>query len=148
MNARVAVRALGREGTAPSGGTILIGHCARLPADRRVDAVSADVEVGLVTLQADERLVLPEQIVGHRAVRLVASVAAFLDRRVLEDEGTMLGRVTTRAQLVHPFRRIEQGILRAAVNGVARRTLHALLDDGVVRAVADLCLLVLVAVKA
>ena len=60
------------------------------------------VEVRLVALQADEGFVLPEQVVGHRAVRFVAGCATLLHGRVLEDERSLLGLMAGVAEVVVP----------------------------------------------
>ena len=96
MYLRVALGAIGvkRLGDAVGTGRRIDAEL-QTDASRRVQPVVAGVAP-----QAEERRRLPQQVVGHGAVRLMADAAVLPDRRVLEGERPLLLRVALVAQQV------------------------------------------------
>jgi hypothetical protein len=58
------------------------------------------MKVGFVALEAQERLVLLQQVVGDRTVRGVTRSAVLRNRLVLEDKRPLLGGVAIHTQIV------------------------------------------------
>ena len=90
------------------------------------------MEVELVALQANRRLIRRQKIVGDRAVRRVAQAAVFDNRRVLEDERAFLALVAGVAEIVEPHVGIELAF-GCRVRIVAADTAHMALRHRVVR---------------
>jgi hypothetical protein len=101
-------------------------------------AFFAGVEVKLVTLQTDKRLVLLQQVVGHCSVGIVADAAIFHYRCVFEHERTLVLGVASEAEIINALLCL-QGPDSGAVHIVTIAAVHSLssgslvFPDGMVR---------------
>lgn len=68
-----------------------------------IGILTGGVEVGFMTLEAEERFVLFQKVVGHRPVRIVTNGAILDYRFVLENEWTLIAGVTSETEIVQPF---------------------------------------------
>ena len=57
--------------------------------------------VPLMAAQAEIRLILFQQIIGHRAVRIMADTTIVADRCVFEDKGTLVLGVAIVAEVIY-----------------------------------------------
>ena len=97
-----SIRILIKDWRSTSACCIVYNHVVR--KDRpRSGVIPGSMEVGLMTLKTEERFVLLEKIVGHRAVRVMADGAIFNHRIVLKDKGPLIAGVTGEAEVVQPL---------------------------------------------
>ena len=103
------------------------------------------MEVSFMTLQADERLVLLQQVVGDSAVGVVADGTVFSDRSMLKHKWALVTRVAVNAEIVGAFLG-HQAFCGMRI--VAAAAIHLAFLDGMVRGEHGLGHLLLVAVVA
>ena len=108
-----------------------VGCRSRFDDMGTVLADASRVEVRLVTLQAKERLVLPEHVVGHRTVRVMANHAVFFDRCVLENERALMLRMTLIAEVINSLFGADE-TLHGSVHLVATAATHESLSHRMV----------------
>lgn len=132
MDGRVTLGAFGqgRRLQAVSAGNVgAVGSLRR--REGTIDAIDCGVKVHRVTVQAQGRLALGQEIVSHRTVGRVAETAILIDRRVLIHERTFLVGMTTETEFttgpIHGVGRL------ATVNAVTIRTYHLTLSYRVMR---------------
>lgn len=100
-----------------------------------------------MALQAEEGFILPEHVVHHRSVRVVATLAAFFHGGMLKDKRALQAGM---AGIAHVVRALIGGdhVRLSAVDVMATGARHTAFHDGVMRTVVDLCPLLLVAIEA
>jgi hypothetical protein len=96
------------------------------------------MEVRLVALKAQKRLVLLQQEVRHRTMRLVAHRTIFLYRRVLEHERPLMAGVALIAEVVGPFIRSDEP-RDVSVHVVAAAAAHESFPYWMVGGILHLC---------
>ena len=101
MDLGVTLSATGQERHLP---TVAVGHPS-VPLERTelaLDSLARGVEVHLVTLQTEERLVLLQEVIRDGSVGTMTDQAVLHDRRMLEDERALLVRVTLETEIRRP----------------------------------------------
>lgn len=78
---------------------VWINYAWRIAA-ARLPAVTCCMEMGLMTLQTQERLVLKEQVVGYCAVSIMTEGAVFDHRFVLKHKRPLITGMTFKAEIV------------------------------------------------
>ena len=101
--------------------------------------------MSFMALQADERLVLLQQVVGNCSVRIVADGAVFRDRRMLKHKWPLVARMAVDAEVVGAFFGYQTF---RGMRIVAAAAIHLAFLDGMVRREHGLGHLFLMAVVA
>ena len=68
-----------------------------------LDPLQLRMEVHLMTLQAEERFVLLQKVVGNGAMRVVADIAIFFDWRMLKHKGSLMASVAVETKVASLF---------------------------------------------
>lgn len=79
--------------------SIRIDYAWRITAER-LPAITCCMEMSLMTLQTQERLVLKEQVVGYCPVSIVAESAVFDHGLMLEHKGSLITGVAFQTEIV------------------------------------------------
>jgi len=121
MNILMALGTLGHEGLLESVIRTLKTHCGIIGVSTRYAMAfqarcPGRMEVGLVALQAQERLLLLQQVVGHGSMGIMAVEAVLHYRIVFEHEWSLVAGMALETQIVHTLIGPEHTGLQAAAS--------------------------------
>lgn len=91
------------------------------------------MKMHVMTLKADKGFILFQKVVGNGSMRIVTNGAIFNDGGVLENKRTFLVRMTSEAQVIYSFIRLEHPSVASRVGIVTTGAIHLTFFDGMVR---------------